>query len=100
MKRSEKAKQMMDQISQAYGDEEIKQQPEVMRMLFENAQILEQTEDYELVATKICKGIALYALSHQHEFPKALGILHNQLKGEAIKYDATAMTAILLPLWF
>lgn len=100
MKRDEKAKQMMDQISCAYGDEFVKTSPGIKKMLFENAQVLEKTEDCGLVATKICKEIALYALSHQQDFPEALGTLHNQLKSEAMKYDATAMTAILLPLWF
>ncbi|MDU5337218.1 bacteriocin immunity protein [Enterococcus sp.] len=100
MERNEKVKQMMDHISQAYGDAEVKQRPEIQKLLLENAQLLEKTENRGLVATKICKGIALYAVSHQHDFPKALGELHNQLKSEAVKYDATAMTAILLPMWF
>lgn len=100
MERNEKVKRMMDQISRAYGDEEIKQRPEIQKLLLENAQLLEKTENRGLVATKICKGIALYAVSHQRDFPKALGELHSQLKNEAVKYDATAMTAILLPMWF
>ncbi|MBO0459688.1 bacteriocin immunity protein [Enterococcus hulanensis] len=100
MKNSEKARQMMDQISQAYGNGEIKTLPEVQKFLLDNAQLLEKTEACGLVATKICKEIALYALSHQNEFPKALGELHKQLKSEAMKYDATAMAAILLPVWF
>lgn len=96
----QKAEAMMDQISQAYGDQEIKQRPELQKLLLENAQLLEKTEDTGLAATRICKGIALYALAHQRDFPKALGELHNQLKSEAVKYDATAMASILLPLWF
>lgn len=100
MKQSEKAEQMMDQISWAYGNEEVKTRPEVQQFLLENAKLLEKTEEYGLVATKICKAIALYALSHQHDFPSALGELHNQFKAEATKYDATAMAALLLPLWF
>ena len=100
MERNEKVKQMMDYISQAYGNAEVKQLPEIQNLLLENAQLLEKTEDRGLVASKLCKGITLYAVSHQHDFPKALGELHNQLKSEAVKYDATAMTAILLPMWF
>ncbi|MFC0275870.1 bacteriocin immunity protein [Enterococcus devriesei] len=100
MSRSEKAKAMMDQISRAYGDREVKRYPEVQKLLLENAQLLEKTEDCGLVATKICKGLALFALAHQPDFPKALGELHNQLKKEATKYDATALATILLPMWF
>ena len=94
MMESQKAEEMMDQISQAYGDKEIQELPEVQKFL------LEKTEACGLVATKICKEIALYAFSHQCSFPKALGELHSQLKHEAMKYDATAMAAILLPVWF
>lgn len=100
MMESQKAEEMMDQISQAYGDKEIQELPEVQKFLLENAQLLEKTEACGLVATKICKEIALYAFSHQCSFPKALGELHSQLKHEAMKYDATAMVAILLPVWF
>lgn len=100
MNHNEKTEQMMDKLSRVYGSEEIKARPEVQKFLLKNAQLLEQTENYGLVATKICKEISLYALAHQHDFPKALGELHNQLKNEAMKYDATAMAAILLPVWF
>lgn len=100
MRQSEKAKKMMDQISFAYAEEEIKRHPELQKFLLENAKTLEKTQNCGLVATKICKGIALYALSHQQDFPEALNVLHGQLKNEAVKYDATAMTAMLLPLWF
>lgn len=99
MKRSQKVKIMMDQISHAYGDEEVKRYPEAQELLLENAQLLEKTEEYGLVATKICKGLALFALAHQRDFPKALGELHNQLKKEATNYDATALASILLPMW-
>ncbi|MDT2596443.1 bacteriocin immunity protein [Enterococcus dongliensis] len=99
MRRDERVSQMMDQISRAYGDKQVNQH-EVRKLLLENAQLLEKTEDCGLVATKICQGIAWYTLSHQHDFPKALGVLYNQLKKEAVKYDATAMSALLLPLWF
>ncbi|MEG1503084.1 MAG: bacteriocin immunity protein [Enterococcus sp.] len=100
MKRSEKAHLMMDQISQAYGDEKVKCIPEIQELLLSNAKILEQSEDCGLVATRICKGLSLYALSHTLDFPKVLAELHTQLKSEAVKYDATAMTALLLPIWF
>ncbi|MGM0174715.1 bacteriocin immunity protein [Enterococcus sp. DIV0800] len=100
MTRSEKTKAMMDQISRAYGDKEVKRYSEVQKLLLENAQLLKKTEDCGLVATKICKGLALFVLAHQPDFPKALGELHNQLKKEATKYDATALATILLPMWF
>ncbi|MFC4772467.1 bacteriocin immunity protein [Enterococcus hermanniensis] len=100
MKRSEKARLMMDQISQAYGTETVKHIPEIQELLLSNAKILEKSEDCGLVATRICKGLALYALSHTHDFPEVLADLHTQLKVEAVKYDATAMTALLLPIWF
>ena len=44
MMESQKAEEMMDQISQAYGDKEIQELPEVQKFLLENAQLLEKTE--------------------------------------------------------
>lgn len=100
MKQEEKAKQMMDQISVAYADEAVKQRPELQEILLENATLLEKNGEYQLVATKLCKAISWYYLAHQQDFPKAIGILYNQVKGEAVKYDAVAISALMMPLWF
>lgn len=100
MKQEEKAKQMMDQISVAYADEAVKQRPELQEILLENATLLEKNDEYQLIATKLCKAISWYYLAHQQDFPKAIGILYNQVKGEAVKYDAVAISALMMPLWF
>jgi hypothetical protein len=99
-KRQEKVEQMLDQISAAYGDAAVKARPELRQLLLKAATELDKTGDYALTATKLCKTIALYYWTHQQDFPLAVGRLHQQLKGEAVKYDATAAAAFLLPVWF
>ncbi|MBO1308429.1 bacteriocin immunity protein [Enterococcus sp. 669A] len=100
MKQAEKAKQMMDQISTAYSDTTVKTRPQLQEILLENAALLEKHGQYQLVASKLCKSISWYYLTHQQDFPKAIGILYNQLKGEAVKYDGVAVTTLMMPLWF
>ncbi|WP_281165685.1 bacteriocin immunity protein [Liquorilactobacillus sicerae] len=91
--------QLLDQLSQTYSDPEVKRFPAIQRMIFASAQELEKSQDCGLVATKLCKEIVLYYWSHQSDFPKALILLHHQIKSRAVKYDATAITAMMLPLW-
>ncbi|MFD0897860.1 bacteriocin immunity protein [Loigolactobacillus binensis] len=98
-KNLQKITQMMDQISAAYGDPAVKMQPELQALLLQAAKQLDKEGTYQLVATKLCKALALYYWGHQHNFPAAAVKLHQQLKGEAMKYDTTAAAAILLPLW-
>ncbi|MFL2028431.1 bacteriocin immunity protein [Loigolactobacillus zhaoyuanensis] len=96
----EKVERMLDQISAAYGDATVKAQPELRQILLQAATQLDKNGEYQLVATKLCKALALYYWTHQQDFPAAAGVLHQQLKGEAVKYDATAMAAMMLPVWF
>ncbi|MFD1318148.1 bacteriocin immunity protein [Loigolactobacillus zhaoyuanensis] len=96
----EKVERMLDQISAAYGDAAVAQRPELRQILLQAATQLDKNGEYQLAATKLCKAIALYYWTHQQDFPAAVGVLHQQLKGEAVKYDATAAAAIMLPVWF
>ncbi len=99
-KQQVKVTQMLDQISAAYGDAVVKQQPALQQILLKAATQLDKTGDYQLVATKLCKALALYYWQHQQDFPGAAVVLQQQLKGLALKYDATAAAAMLLPIWF
>lgn len=93
-------KQLLDQLSQAYGDPEVKQSAAAQKMIFASAQELEKSQDCDLVATKLCKEMVLSYWFHQNNFPKALIVLHHQIKSRAIKYDAMAITSMMLPSWF
>lgn len=100
MKNEEKVKEMLNQLSQAYADPEVKKYPVVQELIFSAAQELGKSGDCGLTATRLCKKMVLYYWSHQNEFPPALVTLHKQIKPEAIKYDGTALLAMLLPVWF
>jgi hypothetical protein len=100
MKNEEKVKKMLDHLSQAYADPEVKKYPAVQELIFSAAKELENSADCGLTATRLCKKMVLYYWSHQTEFPKALVTLHKQIKPEAVKYDGIALLAMLLPAWF
>ncbi|MFC6322491.1 bacteriocin immunity protein [Companilactobacillus baiquanensis] len=91
---------MLDQISKAYSDEEIKKLPAAKKMLLKYATQLEKDNYCDLVATKLCKEISLYYFKNKENFPKALVELYGQLKPRAVKYDAEAVASFMLPIWF
>lgn len=96
----EKVTEVMNQLSTAFSDAEVKKYPELKNMIFESATQLNKNGDVDLVATKLCKKMTLYYLSNKDAFPKAAIILFNQLKNKSMKYDSTAAAAMLMPLWF
>ena len=100
MKNEEKVKEMLDQLSQAYADPEVKKYPAVQELIFSAAKELEKNGNCGLTASRFCKKMVLYYWSHQNEFPSALVTLHKQIRPEAVKYDGTALFAMLLPVWF
>lgn len=100
MKNDQKIEHMMNVISIAYADPEIKLRPDLQKILFDAAQELDKTGEYQLIAAKLCKSLSLYTLSHKNDFPKAANLLYNELKKEAVKYEAVALTAFMFPLWF
>lgn len=100
MKKQEDIEKMLDLLSVAYADEQVKQQAEAGEMILALAKELEKTGNCDLVVSKLSKNIVLYYWQHQKDFPSALITLHNQIKQRAVKYDATALTAIMLPMWF
>lgn len=100
MKRKEKVSMMMDQLSKAYGDKDLNDRPDLRAVILKSAQELEKTEDPDLVASKLCKAITMNYFVKRENFPKAIVVLFNQLKGKEMKYDGTALATILLPLWF
>ncbi|MDA3973668.1 bacteriocin immunity protein [Enterococcus thailandicus] len=91
---------MMNQLSSAYSDEKVTQMPKIKEMIFNAAQELEKTENTKLVAAKLCQVITLSYLENKQEFPEAVIKLYYQLKHDAEIYQGTAMSAMLLPLWF
>ncbi|MFD1472037.1 bacteriocin immunity protein [Companilactobacillus mishanensis] len=98
--RDTRVKEMLDEISTAYSDEDVKQRQDLRDMLLKSAADLEKNQDVELESTKLCKKIALVYLANKENFPKALVLLHNQLKNDATKYDSVVAAAFLLPIWF
>lgn len=99
-KREEKVSQMMDQLSVAYGDPEVQRMPDLKKAIFNSAQELEKTENVDLVASKLCKKITLNYYVNREHFPEAATVLYNQIKTKEMKYDGTAIAAMLLPIWF
>ncbi|KRK81313.1 bacteriocin immunity protein [Companilactobacillus nodensis] len=99
--RDEKVKAMMDQISTAYSDPDVKKSADAKKILLDSAKELEKSEDVDLVSTRLCKKIATYCFSHPKEPLRALVVLHDQVKHYAVKYDTTALTAMLAgTVWF
>jgi len=99
MKRAEKVTIMMNQLSTAYSDPEIKDKASLKDIILKSAKELEKTEDVDLVSSKLCKSITLYAIANKNNLPKSTVVLFNQLKGKEMKYDGTAIASILLPLF-
>jgi hypothetical protein len=99
-KRIEKVERTLDLISEAYGDAEIAKRPAARKMLLEAATQLQKSEDVALTSTKLTKQITLYYLDHKGDFPGALQKLYMSLKREATVYDATMISAMMLPVWF
>lgn len=95
-----KQEEMLDLISGAYGDDEVKKLPEAQALLLANAQLLEKNGETQLVASRLCHELANFYLGHAQDFPKALVDLFNQLKPEAVKYEGVALSAMMTPLWF
>jgi len=97
--RDEKVQTMLDQISAAYSDPEVKKNPEVMKFLFENAKELNKNENYDVIASRLCKEISLYSFENPKKPLKGLTTLYYQIKGHATKYDGIAMAAMMIPVW-
>ncbi|MDN2453560.1 bacteriocin immunity protein [Lactobacillus sp. UCMA15818] len=100
MAKENEIEKMLDQLSAAYADEQVKQQAGAGEIILAMAKELEKTGNCDLVASKLSKEIVLYYWQHQKDFPAALITLHNQIKKRAVKYDATAVTAMMMPIWF
>lgn len=100
MKNSEQVSLMMDQLSKAYSDDEVKRKPELAQMILNSAKELEKNHNPELVSSRLCKKITISYLANNKDFPKAIIVLFNQLKGKEMKYDGTALAAMMLPVWF
>lgn len=100
MKNSEQVSLMMDQLSKAYGDTEVKHHPDLAKMILDSAQELEKNHNPELVSSRLCKKITVSYLSNSKDFPKSIIVLFNQLKGKEMKYDGVALATMMLPAWF
>jgi len=91
---------ILDQMSVAFSDPQVKAQPDLRDMILNYAKELDKTQNYHLVASKMIKSLVLYYWETKNQLPEAAIILHNQIKKYATKYDAIAASAIMLPLWF
>ncbi|MGX2946559.1 bacteriocin immunity protein [Enterococcus alishanensis] len=96
----EKVTAMMNNLSVAYGDEEMKKYPEIQKMLLDSAKELEKSGDSKLIAARLSYDIPKYFLGHKNDCPKALITLYYQIASDANKYKGVALSAMMLPLWF
>jgi len=99
-KRAEKVSTMMDQLSTAYSDNDVKKNPELQKSILKAATDLEKSEDVDLISSRLCKTLTLNYLANKDNFPKAAVVLFSQLKGKEMKYDGTAIATMMLPLFF
>lgn len=99
MKNSEKVSIMMDQFSTAYNDPDTKKRPDVAKLILDSAKELEKNQNVDLVATRLAKKITLSYLANSKDYPKAVIVLFNQLKGKEMKYDGIAVAAMMMPMW-
>lgn len=100
MKNKEKVELTMDQLSTAYGAEDMKDRPDLKEMVLKEAKALEKNGNVDLTSSRLCKEIALEYIKQKENFPKSLIVLHNQLKKNATRYDGTAIAAMMIPVWF
>ena len=100
IQKDEKVETMLDQMSVAFSDEDVKNQPELREMIFNYAQELTKTQNTGLVATKMVKSLVQYYWITKTQLPEAAIKLHHQIKRDATVYDGIAMSAMLLPVWF
>ncbi|WP_125710080.1 bacteriocin immunity protein [Companilactobacillus zhongbaensis] len=100
MAKQKSVETLMDQLSAAYGDSEVKKYPDLQKLILNSATELEKRQDVDLISSKLSKQMTLYHMDHSKEFPKAAVELFNQISTRAMRYDGTAAAAILLPLWF
>lgn len=96
----EKLQIMMDQISVAYSDPEVKNNQEVKEFLFNDAKVLDKNGDFHMIASKLCKQISWYSFENPKNPLKALATLYYQVKPYANGYDGVAMATMMLPVWF
>lgn len=99
MAKQAKAEQLMAQLSIAYSDSVVKRLPILRDYLLKAAGELNRSGDAALVASKLYQKLALYQSVHKQAMPPAIVLLQQQLKKQALKYDATAIIATLFPFW-
>lgn len=97
---AESVKRLMDLLSATYADEEVKKYSDLKSLILRSATELEKTENVDLICSQLSKQLVVYYLSHKKEFPKAALDLYNKISGHSMKYDSTALAAIMLPAWF
>ncbi|GMA70084.1 hypothetical protein GCM10025879_13300 [Leuconostoc litchii] len=97
---NKKVEIMLDQMSAAFSDPDVKQDENLRNMIFNYASELNKTQDTRLVSSKMVKSLALYYWGTKKQLPQAAITLHNQIKKDATIYDGITATALMLPIWF
>lgn len=87
----ENVTKIMDQLSHAYSDPEVKKIPELRNAIFKAAKELEKDGNIDLVATRLCHDIKLTWFAHKDNFPKAASKLYTDLSVNSLKYKNTAI---------
>ncbi|ADG40894.1 MULTISPECIES: bacteriocin immunity protein [Leuconostoc] len=100
MTSEQKVEQMLDDMSVAFSDSDIKASPELRDIIFNYAKELDSKRDYHLIASKLVKRFVMYYWETNKELPPAAIRLHNQVKPYATRYDGIAISTMLLPTWF
>lgn len=99
-KNDERVKILMDQLSVAYNDPGVQAVPDFKVMIMNAAKELQKEHNPALVSTRLHKAIIAAYWAHRQVFPAALNTLYDQLSSATMKYDATAIATMLLPVWF
>lgn len=100
MQKNNQVETMLDQMSVAFSDSEVKQEPVLRELILNLAKELNETQDTRLMASKIVKSLVSYYWETKKQLPQAAIILHNQVKKQATVYDGIATSAVMLPVWF
>ncbi|MCH4009634.1 bacteriocin immunity protein [Companilactobacillus sp.] len=100
MSTDEQVTTMLNQLSTAYSDPEVKQNPTLANGIMHGAKVLEDKRDTELTASIVCKNITLAYTGNKNTFPKAAITLFDQLKNTASDYTAANSYHSIMPNWF
>lgn len=92
--------ELMNQLSKAYSDPEIKQNPKLSVLILQLAEALDNGSSSQDVCETTCAYIAYYGISHREKLPKTAVNLYNYCKSRRIKYSGIMRADFFNTSWF